>query len=281
MSNLYTVYRNAVKQLSQSGCESPEFDARCFIEHCFGLNNTGFLLKAQSQADENKLLFFEDCIKRRCNKEPLQYIIGEWDFYKYTFKVKPGVLIPRPETELIVEYAINNFTKSYGGVIYDLCCGSGCIGISVAKQFPMCKVFCIDISDEAVSLTEENKDRLEAYNVTVVKADLFEGFSALSLPQPDVILSNPPYIASDEIDGLQEEVKFEPRLALDGGPDGLKFYRVIAEKWFPYIRKGGFCVCECGEMQARNILNIYLNIADNADIIKDASGTERVVVTGR
>lgn len=279
MSNLYTVYRNAVKQLSQSGCEFPEFDARCLVEHCFGLNKTGFLLNAQSQADENKLLNFEDCIKRRRNKEPLQYILGEWGFYKYLFNVKQGVLIPRPETELIVEYAVNNFTKIYGGVIFDLCCGSGCIGISVAKQFPMCKVFCIDVSENAVLLTEENKEKLCAYNVTVVKADLFDGFSALSLPQPDIILSNPPYIASDEIDSLQEEVKYEPRLALDGGPDGLKFYRTIAEKWFPYLSKGGFCACECGEKQARSILNIYLNTAHNANVIKDASGTERVVVT--
>lgn len=281
MSNLYTVYRNAIKALSDSGCESPENDARILVEHCFSMNRTQLLLNMQSKADDEKLLHFNECVSRRCAFEPLQYIIGEWDFYKYTFKVKKGVLIPRPETELLVEYAINNMRKTYKGVIFDLCTGSGCIGISVAKQFPMCSVFCVDISDDAIELAKENAALCDAPNVTVIKGDIFDGIESLMLPQPDMILSNPPYIISDEIATLQNEVQFEPGLALDGGIDGLKFYRALSEKWFPYLSKGGTAAMECGEGQSKSILSMFLNKSDGARIIKDAAGTERVVVVRR
>lgn len=281
MMNIYTAYRSAVKSLRDGGIESPEFDARCLVKHCFSLNETQLLLNMQSPADEKRLAEFTKCVQRRLNFEPLQYIIGEWDFYKYTFKVREGVLIPRPETELLVEYAVNNMRKTYKGVIFDLCTGSGCIGISVAKQFPSCKVYCVDISDDAVALAKENAKRLEAYNVEVIKGDIFEGIEALKLPQPDMILSNPPYIISDEIPLLQKEVGFEPALALDGGIDGLSFYRALSEKWFPYLTKGGTCAMECGENQAHDILSMFLKKADGARLIKDGADTDRVVVVRR
>ena len=281
MSNLYTVYRNAIKALDCAGCDSPETDARILVEHCFSMNRTQLLLNMQSKADETKLSYFNDCVSRRCSFEPLQYIIGEWDFYKYTFKVKEGVLIPRPETELLVEYAVNNMRKTYKGVIFDLCTGSGCVGISVAKHFPMCSVFCVDISDTAVSLAKENAATLDAPNVTVIKGDICDGIESLKLPQPDMILSNPPYIATEELAALQKEVRFEPSLALDGGIDGLKFYRALSEKWFPYLTKGGTAAMECGEGQAKNILSMFLNKADGAKLIKDGAGTDRVVVVRR
>lgn len=279
--NIYTAYRGAIKLLRDSGCESPEFDARCLVKHCFGYTETALLLNMQSPADPEKYGFFSECVKRRAAFEPLQYILGEWDFYKYTFKVKKGVLIPRPETELLVEYAVNNMRKTYKGVIFDLCCGSGCIGISVAKRFPSCKVYCVDISDEAISLTKENALLLDAPNVEVVKGDIFEGTEALSLPQPDMILSNPPYIISEEIPFLQKEVGFEPVLALDGGIDGLSFYRALSEKWFPYLTKGGTLAMECGENQANDILTMFLKKADGARLIKDGAQTDRVVVVRR
>ncbi len=279
--NIYTAYRTAVKYLTDSGIESPEFDARCLVKHCFSLNETQLLLNMKSNADEEKLEYFGECIKRRSLHEPLQYILGEWDFYKYTFKVKSGVLIPRPETELLVEYAVKNMRKTYKGVIFDLCSGSGCIGISVAKQFPMCTVYCVDISDNAVELALENAQLLDAPNVKVIKGDIFDGIEKLSLPQPDMILSNPPYIISEEIPLLQKEVRFEPSLALDGGIDGLVFYRALSEKWFPYLTKGGTCAMECGENQANDILAGFLKRADGARIIKDASNIERVVVVRR
>lgn len=280
MSNLYTEYRQAVKELNSAGCDG-EFDARTLVEYCLGFNKTQMLLNSQAQLDEIKLSFFRDCLKRRCNHEPLQYIIGTWGFYKYSFKVKPGVLIPRPETELLVEYAVNNMPKTYNGIIVDLCCGSGCIGISLAKRFPMCKVFCIDISDNALLLTKENADALEAFNVTVLKSDVFSGFSSAGIPQPDVILTNPPYIPTAELEGLQEEVHYEPSLALDGGKDGLDFYRAISEKWFPYIDKNGFLALECGENQAEDIKKMFAKNASFVRFIKDAGSCDRAVVLNR
>ncbi len=279
MSNLYTEYRLAVKSLNESGCDG-EFDARQLVEYCLGMNKTQMLLNSQSKVDEIKLEFFKDCVKRRCSREPLQYIIGVWGFYKYTFKVRPGVLIPRPETEAIVEFTVNNMPKTYNGVIFDLCSGSGCVGISIAKRFPKCKIFCIDISDEAVSLSKENAELLDALNVTVIKGDIFDGFSSFNLPQPDVIVSNPPYIPFSELETLQAEVKFEPELALDGGVDGLNFYRIIAEKWYPYLSKDGFAVLECGENQADSINKMFSN-KSFCRYIKDGGGCDRTVVIKR
>ena len=121
---------------------------------------------------------------------------------------------------------------------------------------------------------------LELPNVKILKYDIFDGFPN-DLPEADVLLSNPPYIATEELAALQKEVRFEPSLALDGGIDGLKFYRALSEKWFPYLTKGGTAAMECGEGQAKNILSMFLNKADGAKLIKDGAGTDRVVVVRR
>ena len=281
MSNIYTVYRNAARELADAGCESPDFDARLLVEHCFGLNKTQLLMNNKQSVDESKLESFNECIKRRTAREPLQYILGKWEFYGLDFTVGEGVLIPRPETELLPEFAIDSLRKTPGSVVYDLCCGSGCIGISVAHYFPTVRVYCIDISDEALKYAELNKKNIGADNVTVIKADIFDGCSPLGLPRPDIILSNPPYIKSAEIKTLQPEISFEPKIALDGGADGLEFYRKTAENWFPFLNKGGSLALECGENQATDILELFLKTASGARIIKDAAESERVVVVKR
>lgn len=281
MKTLYSVYRDAVKKLSEAQCDSPEFDAQQLIYYCFGFNKTGLLMHSGDEADSAKLIHFEDCVARRVNHEPLQYIIGMWDFYKYSFKIGEGVLIPRPETELLVEYAVEKINKKGYKVIFDLCCGSGCIGLSIAKRCHQTEVYCIDISDDALVFTRQNKELLGVDNVTVVKADMLDGTNIASLPRPDLILSNPPYIKSEEISSLQEEVRFEPRLALDGGSDGLRFYRALSEIWYPHINRGGYLAMECGEEQANDILAMFLDKAEKGKIVKDASGLDRVVIVAR
>lgn len=281
MKTIFAVYREAIKALSNAGCESPEFDARLLVEHCFGLNKTQLLLNSGVEPEMGKTLFFEECVERRCNHEPLQYILGMWDFHRFSFKVGEGVLIPRPETELLVDFALERMRKNPAAVVYDLCCGSGCVGISVAKLFPTVQVFCVDISDKAIEYTNKNKELLAADNVKVVKSDVLEVTGFLGLPKPDIILSNPPYIRSQEIDGLQPEIAFEPRLALDGGEDGLVFYRSLAENWFPYINKGGCIAMECGEDQAKEVLSLFVDKAQRGNILKDASGLDRVVTVNR
>ena len=276
--NLYTFYRNAVRELSLSGCDSPEFDVQQLFDFCLNINKTQLLLKANENIDDINLSFFNECFEKRKNRVPLQYILGEWDFYKYTFKVGEGVLIPRPETELIPEYIYSKLQKNPPKVVYDLCTGSGCLGLTIAKLFPMCKVYCIDISDDAIKYANLNCERLEADNVTVIKADVLDASSPLGLPFADVIISNPPYIRSEEISSLQTEVQYEPRLALDGGEDGLFFYRALKENWFPFLNLGGFMILECGENQATEILEIFLTKAKGAKIIKDGQNIERIVV---
>lgn len=281
MKTLYSTYREAVKKLSEAECESPEFDAQQLVSFCFGMNKTQLLMNSGSAVDEVKLIHFEDCVNRRCAHEPLQYIIGMWGFHEFSFKVGPGVLIPRPETELLVDFAVERIRKYNYSVVFDLCCGSGCIGLSVAKLCPDVKVFCADISDEALEYTRKNKELLGADNVTVIKTDILESTGFLGLPRPDIVLSNPPYIRSDEISGLQEEVSFEPVLALDGGADGLDFYKALSEIWYPFINRGGYLAVECGEDQAEDIVSLFVNKADKGRVIKDAAGLERVVVIAR
>lgn len=276
--NLYTYYRNAVRTLSLAGCDSPEFDVQQLFDFCLNINKTQLLLRANENHESFDVSFFEECLEKRKSRIPLQYIIGEWGFYRYSFKVGEGVLIPRPETELIPEYIYNKLQKNPPEVVYDICTGSGCLGITVAKLFPMCKVYCIDISDDAIKYTNINREILQADNVTVIKADMLDGTSPIGLPFADVIISNPPYIKSDELSSLQDEVQFEPQLALDGGADGLKFYRALKEHWFPFLNSDGFMILECGENQATDILQIFLTTAKGAKIIKDGQDIERIVV---
>lgn len=281
MKNLYSVYREAIKALTEAGCDSPEFDAQQLVSFCLGLNKTQLLLNSGSPIEYGKLFFFEDCVKRRCNHEPLQYIIGMWDFHRFSFKVGEGVLIPRPETELLVEFASEKIQKNDFKVVYDLCCGSGCIGLTVAKLFPTIKVICMDLSDKAIEYTTMNKELLGADNVTIVKADVLDSVGFLGLPRPDIILSNPPYIKTEEIKTLQPEIAFEPFMALDGGDDGLVFYRALSENWFTYINKGGYIAMEIGEEQGKDVLSLFVNKAEKARVIKDASGLDRVVAVKR
>lgn len=281
MKTLYSVYRDAVKILQEVGCDSPEFDAQQLILYCFGYNKTGLLMNSGTVVDEIKLIHFEDCVKRRSEHEPLQYIIGIWDFYKYSFKIGEGVLIPRPETEELVEFAINEINKNGYKVIFDLCCGSGCIGISVAKMCPQVKVYCVDVSDIALEYTRKNKELLDCDNVTVIKSDVLDGAGFIGLPRPDMIISNPPYICSAEIPTLQKEVLYEPKLALDGGEDGLVFYRALSDIWYPLINRGGYIAMECGEEQANDILSLFINKAEKGRVIKDTSGLDRIIVIKR
>ena len=281
MKTLYAVYREAIKSLSGAGCDSPEFDAQQLMSYCFGYNKTQLLMNSGVEVDEIKLIHFEDCVKRRCNHEPLQYIIGMWGFHRFSFKVGEGVLIPRPETEILVDFAVEKIQKHKYKTVFDLCCGSGCIGLSIAKLCRDVKVYCVDISDKALEYTRLNKELLDVDNVTVVKSDIRESAGFIGLPRPDIILSNPPYICTDEIKELQPEIAFEPSLALDGGIDGLSFYRSLSEIWYPFINRGGYLAMECGEDQATDILSLFIGKADKGKIIKDASGIDRVVTVAR
>ena len=222
-----------------------------------------------------------EAVERRISGEPLQYIIGEWDFYNCTFRVGEGVLIPRPETELLVDEALKFLTDVPQAKVLDLCAGSGCIGISIAKNTAACKVFSVEKTPAAYEYLKQNailngvKGKVFTYC-----DDILEGcdFIVSSKGGFDLIVSNPPYVKSAECDTLQREVMREPREALDGGEDGLLFYRAIAERWLPLLRKGGLLLVECGEDQAEDVVSIFKAASDGETYtLTDFAGIQRAV----
>lgn len=229
-------------------------------------------------------------LKKRAQGIPLQYILGRTEFMGLAFKVTPEVLIPRPETELLVETAIKYVSKCQSAKvpklnILDLATGSGCIAVSLAKSLPEAKVYASDISAKALEVAKENA-ALNRVNIEFIQSDLFSD-CRVSLPAGQagilgygLIISNPPYIPSGEINKLQPEIQYEPRIALDGGSDGLCFFRRIIRESPGYLTGGGLLVMEIGFKQAQSIKDIFQNSPDFEiiEVVKDYSGIERVIV---
>ena len=218
------------------------------------------------------------CVKRRLSGEPLQYILGEWEFSDLKFKVGKGVLIPREETVELLDTAIKFLKGKSNAKVVDLCTGSGALAICIAKQIEDSSVWGIELSDDAFSYFLKNASLNKAENVTAIKEDVFKAFNMFEDEFFDAIISNPPYIETDEIPLLQKEVQFEPSMALDGGKDGLDFYKKIISFWTPKLKKGGMLAFELGEGQFDCVSDMlayagYLKIG----CAKDLSGVKRVI----
>lgn len=209
-------------------------------------------------------------VKKRATGRPLWYCVGNADFYGYTLKTDERALIPRPETELLAENALKYLDGEKSAL--DLCTGSGAVAI-VLKKKSGAKVTATDVSEDALALAAENAANNGA-EIEFVKSDMF---AELGDRKFDVIVSNPPYVASDEIETLQREVKdFEPRIALDGGKDGLDYYRIIAKDAKSHLKDGGILLLECGEKQADAVIEL-LSEFKNAEKIKDLENIDRIV----
>ncbi len=277
---LIDLYFNLTADFNSFSVEAPEFEAKELIKHFTSLDETGFIINRNTTVSDEVLSMIEASRERRRAGEPLQYIIGKWDFLCNTFKVGEGVLIPRPETEILCEYVINSIKDTDNPVVYDLCSGSGCIGLSIKHVIPCADVYCIEKSKKAFEYLAENNRTVTDNKACILNADIFdtEGFN--TLPKADVIVSNPPYIRTDELSGLQREVQFEPSMALDGGEDGLIFYRHIIESWKDRLKNNGIFAFECGEDQANDISRILSENGFMPEIFKDFNNIERIV-TGR
>ncbi len=220
-----------------------------------------------------------DIYESRLTGRPLWYIFGDTQFYGYRIKVDERVLIPRPETEILVREAVASLRE--GDAILDLCTGSGAIAIAIACEAAKDKMVSVtapDISEEALEVARSNA-RLNKASINFIKTDLFNGLRG----RYNLITANPPYIKREEISSLQREVRdFEPRIALDGGVDGLDFYRRIAQKVSRYIARGGMLILECGENQAQEIIKIFTSVSrcDYAMVVRDLAGVERVIKIG-
>ena len=279
-------------QLKEAGVGDADRDARdlyCFLDK---IDTVGLMMHWQDTLQDNACEAYFDLIQRRAAGEPMQYITGVQEFMGIPFKVTPQVLIPRQDTETMIEDAIEAIEKgTLRGrpfikaaaikEVLDLCTGSGAIGVSIAKMCPKIKVVCSDISPEALKIAEENAQTSGCKSVKFQEGDLFSPFCGkLRTRKFDLIITNPPYIQTDVIPTLQREVKdHEPMSALDGGKDGLDFYRRIAAEAPSHLNKNGVLMMEIGYDQRISVTELLQQTAKFSDIIclQDLAGKDRII----
>ncbi len=270
------LYKNILEEFKNAGIEAFDFEARLLICEAFGFSLTDFFLNGDCEVTEAKLNAVSDMSQRRIKGEPLQYIIGSWDFMGRSFKVGQGVLIPRPETELLCERIIERIKCKKNPVVYDLCSGSGCIAVTLKAECPEIEIYAVEKSEAAIEYLSINSKNLSAA-VNIIKGDVLDVGSFAALPDADIIVSNPPYIKSGEIPFLQKEVGFEPLMALDGGTDGLDFYRYIIYKWSQKLNADGEIFFEIGEEQGNDVSLLFKDIGFDSRITKDYNNHDRIV----
>lgn len=276
---LNEVYLRGKNVLATAKIEAPAFDAMQIFEKCFKLTRQDIIVSRSTVADVEKTRHFFKLIEERATGRPLQYILGTWTFMNVEFKVGEGVLIPRDDTEVLVNAVLAQIKNVRAPKILDLCAGPGTIAITLAKKQPDANVVAVELSEIALNYLHENLSLNSVTNVEVVPFDVLSDISKFPFSEFDVIVSNPPYIPSEDLKMLQKEVQYEPKLALDGGFDGLKFYRAIAKNWTSLLKKSG-CICvEVGQGQARKVADIFEeNDLRNIQIFKDLADIDRVVV---
>lgn len=258
--------------------EDAKLEAWILFSEVFQLDRGGYFLRMQEEADEYRCAYYFEMIQRRQEGEPVAYIIGNWEFMGLPFRVSPAVLIPRPDTETLVEAVMEwVHVKKLSPDVLDLCTGSGCIAISLARYLKGSHVEAVDISSEALAVAEDNA-KLNSVSVRYWQGDLWEALPAGR--QYDVITSNPPYIDWRQLEELDSDViDHEPRLALDGGEDGLVFYRRLAERTCEFLRDGGRAFWEIGYDQGETAAEIARKSGLRIiEVRKDLAGHDRVVI---
>lgn len=272
------LFRYGADLLNDSGVEDSEFDARCLLESAMGIDTTRFFITRSEEVSEEICNKYRALLSRRIAGEPLQYILGIWEFMGFSFFVGKGVLIPRPETEKLVQLALDYLRDKPSPVVVDLCSGSGCIGISLAKLVPAAKIYAIEKYDEAYRYLKQNIALNSVENIVAVKGDLFDT-NLLSDIKADLILSNPPYIRCDDIVTLSPEVQHEPLTALDGGTDGYDYYRFLADFWLDkFLDKNTAMMVECAEDQGDYIAQLFLRYSLKQEIVLDFNNLQRFVL---
>lgn len=271
------VVREGARLLESCGIDNAEHDSFMLLAQETGMDRTHYYTHRDLPVPDLVYAHFMDRIARRAEHEPLQHILGKAWFYGCEFEVNGSVLIPRQETEILVENALKRIDD--GMNVLDLCTGSGCIILSIAGQKNLNAAVGADISKEALLVAERNRRRLKADHVRLIQSDLFDGLAEWK-GRFDLIVSNPPYIRTADIELLSEEVRLhDPRLALDGAADGLHFYREITAQAPKYLKPGGWLLYETGSDQGaavRALLNE--NGFDAVEVIRDLAGLERVVL---
>lgn len=271
------IYQSGLKLLENNNIENSKFEAQSLLQKAFSLDRVGFIIHKTDKADENCSHNFLNFIEKRISGEPLQYILGEWSFMGFDFKVGRGVLIPRDDTEVVVNLCIDFLKNRTDKKTVDLCSGSGAIAVALDK-ISGAKVTAVEIDKAAFSYLEKNVKENNS-SVKPVMADALKICDTFADGELDLIVSNPPYIKSADIETLQKEVQLEPRLALDGGEDGCDFYREIVNRWSRKLKKGGALAFELGEGQADAVKALMTEQGfSDFKISLDFGGVQRAII---
>jgi release factor glutamine methyltransferase len=260
--------------LAGKGVENARLESEWLLSDALGLDRVGLYLNFDRPLNSAELASYRGMVSRRAKREPLQHILGSQEFMGLEFEVSPAALIPRHDTETLVEEAIK---RCRGGErILDIGLGSGCIAVALAKKLPQASIYGVEKTASALELASRNAEK-HGVTLGIAKGSLFEPFKGLLF---DIVVSNPPYIPTGEIPSLQPEVReYEPVEALDGGPDGLNFYRKIIPSASEHMSPGGWLIFEVGADQSDSVKEIFAASTSFVDIFsaKDPAGTERVV----
>ncbi len=281
MVTLAELYKGTVSLLKEHGIESADFEAVCLLKKTMNIDRLKIMTEPNLQFDPDdedyyrRALELRELVRRRASGEPLQYILGEWEFYGFPFRVGEGVLIPRQDTETLIDAALPEIK---GGMLCaDLCAGSGCIGITLAR-LKNCSFQSYELSDMAMKYLKANIELNGVQGlVKPIFGDVLAQETVESAPMYDVIVTNPPYLTSQDMRELQPEVMREPEMALFGGEDGLDYYRSILKCWTKKLKKGGFFAAEIGMGQETDVMRIFDENGITPTAHKDACGIYRVI----
>lgn len=272
---------NGAAILADAGITDAEYDSFALLEYITGMDRTAYILNGSKSVPEDITERYDAVIDRRSSHIPLQHITGQAWFYGRSFNVNSDVLVPRQDTEVLVSEALKVINAKDS--VLDMCTGSGCIIITLALEKKLGRALGADISEAALKVASGNREKLGADDVTFVKSNIFSDINVNDDELFDVIVSNPPYIATGEIETLTEEVRIhDPYIALDGLEDGLHFYREITQQSMNYIKSGGWLLYEIGCTQAHDVSDIMSEYGySNIKVIKDLAGLDRVVMGQR
>lgn len=278
-NTIRAVLATAIHRLDKAGCETPRLDAQVLLAHMLNKDRTWLYLNPHMPLDQDCLDSFYSLLVRREQREPVAYLVGHKAFFGLDFQVNRQVLIPRPETELLVETALATEHRSTSTLtIADVGTGSGCIAIALAKNLASASLFALDSSEEALQVARDNAGRHEvAERIAFLAGDLLQ-----PLPQPvDLIVSNPPYVSYSELAETAPEIsQYEPRRALDGGIDGLEVIRQLLSQAGEKIKPGGCLLIEIGASQGAAVMALAQSQFDKAEvqIRQDLAGLDRLLV---
>lgn len=266
---------------TEKGVASPRLDAEVLLSHILGMDRIHLYVNFDQPLEANELAAFREAVKRRAQRQPVAYITGTKEFMGLAFAVTPAVLIPRPETELLVEAALARLDGRPEPLVLDVGTGSGAIIVSLLVKLPAAGGVGVDVSAEALAVARANAARLGAgERLELKQGDLFAPAAGQVF---DAIVSNPPYIADGDLAGLEAELRYEPRAALAGGADGLNFYRRLVGGGAALLKTGGFLALEVGAGQAPAVAAMATAASGLAvaEVVKDYAGIDRVVVLER